>query len=36
MRRFPLTGLMAFTLVGTGCHRAVSSRENVAVNTGNA
>jgi uncharacterized protein DUF6174 len=28
--RFPLTGLIAFTLVGTGCHRAVPSRENVA------
>ena len=34
MRRFPLAGLAALTLVGTGCHRAVTSRENVAVNTG--
>jgi Family of unknown function (DUF6174) len=27
----PLTGLMAFALVGTGCHRAVPARENVPV-----
>jgi hypothetical protein len=27
MRRFPLTGLIAFTLVGTGCHRAVPNLE---------
>jgi hypothetical protein len=29
-----MRGLMAFTLLGTGCHRAVPGRENVAVNTG--
>jgi uncharacterized protein DUF6174 len=36
MRRglFPLAGVIALTLVGTGCHRAVPSRGNVAVNTG--
>jgi hypothetical protein len=33
MRRFPLPGLIAFTLVGTGCHRAVPSRETVTANT---
>jgi hypothetical protein len=26
--RFPLTGLIAFTLVGTGCLRAAPGREN--------
>ena len=31
---FLLTGLIASMLVGTGCHRAVPGRENVAVNTG--
>ena len=30
-QRFPLTVLMAFTLVETGCHRAAPRSENVAV-----
>lgn len=35
MRRGPASlALIAFTLVGAGCHRAVPGRDNVAVNTG--
>lgn len=31
---FSLTALVAFSLVGIGCHRAVTTKRNVAANTG--